>query len=117
ALVTMSYRQLTDIVAQEAQAFDVVVTGESVTRGKPDPEAFLTAAEQLGVDIERCVAIEDSRVGVAAALASGAATIAVQHLIPIPAAAGLSRITSLTQITLDDIAHVAAGQIIDTLAA
>ena len=55
-----------------ADAFgDHVYSGrEHVERGKPAPDLYLHAAEQLGVDIARCVIIEDSRVGATGALAS-----------------------------------------------
>ena len=43
--------------------FDVVVSCEDVSRGKPDPEPFLKAASLLGIDPERCVVIEDGEFG------------------------------------------------------
>ena len=60
-----------------ADAFgDHVYSGrEHVTRGKPAPDLYLYAAEQLRTPIERCVIIEDSRVGATGALASGARVI------------------------------------------
>lgn len=51
--------------------FDAIVTGRDVTRGKPDPEVFLTAAKKVGVDPDRCVVVEDAPPGVAAAHAGG----------------------------------------------
>ena len=48
---------------------------EHVDRGKPAPDIYLHAASQLGVAIEGCVIIEDSRVGATGALASGATVI------------------------------------------
>lgn len=48
---------------------------EHVGRGKPAPDLYLYAAAQLGVPIERCAIIEDSAVGAAGALASGARVI------------------------------------------
>src|SRR3954452_18755029 len=45
---------------------------EHVDRGKPEPDLYLHAADQLGVNIARCVILEDSAVGVTGALASGA---------------------------------------------
>ena len=52
---------------------DHVYSGrEHVERGKPAPDLYLHAARELGVDIDRTVILEDSRVGVAGALASGA---------------------------------------------
>lgn len=48
---------------------------EHVERGKPAPDIYLHAADQLGVAIRECVIVEDSRVGVTGALASGARVI------------------------------------------
>ena len=60
-----------------AGLFDVVVAGDEVERGKPAPDLFLAAAEKLGVPPERCVAVEDSPVGVESALAAGMTVVAV----------------------------------------
>jgi HAD superfamily hydrolase (TIGR01509 family) len=48
---------------------------EHVERGKPAPDLYLHAARQLGIAIDRCTIIEDSRVGATGALASGARVI------------------------------------------
>lgn len=48
---------------------------EHVERGKPAPDLYLHAAQELGVGIASCVIIEDSEVGVIGALASGATVI------------------------------------------
>jgi HAD superfamily hydrolase (TIGR01509 family) len=48
---------------------------EHVSRGKPAPDLYLHAADALGVPIERAVILEDSEIGVAGALASGATVI------------------------------------------
>jgi HAD superfamily hydrolase (TIGR01509 family) len=60
-----------------ADAFgDHIYSGrEHVARGKPAPDLYIFAAEQLGVDIRRSVILEDSEVGVTGALASGATVI------------------------------------------
>jgi HAD superfamily hydrolase (TIGR01509 family) len=60
-----------------SDAFAVTVAGDEIARGKPAPDMFLAAAAQLGVEPARCVAIEDSGPGVAAALAAGMITIGV----------------------------------------
>ncbi|MEV5974190.1 HAD family hydrolase [Streptomyces sp. NPDC051921] len=49
----------------------VVFSAEDVGRGKPAPDLFLHAAERMGVAPERCVVVEDSRLGVQAAVAAG----------------------------------------------
>jgi beta-phosphoglucomutase-like phosphatase (HAD superfamily) len=48
---------------------------EHVERGKPEPDLYLHAAGELGVDIGDCVIIEDSEIGATGALASGARVI------------------------------------------
>lgn len=86
ALVTMSWKRFaTEVVnALPAGAFDVSVVGDDVERGKPHPEPYLLAAERLGVDITKCLAIEDSPTGVASALAAGATVLAVPHHVDVP---------------------------------
>jgi beta-phosphoglucomutase len=49
----------------------VVVNGADVTRGKPDPQVFLIAAQRLGVGPGRCVVVEDAALGIQAAHAAG----------------------------------------------
>jgi beta-phosphoglucomutase len=57
--------------------FDVVVTGDDVTRKKPDPQIYEITAEKLGLPPERCVVLEDAPAGVASAKAAGAVCVAV----------------------------------------
>lgn len=51
--------------------FDAIVDGTMVVHSKPDPEIFLLAAHQLGVEPKLCVVFEDAEAGVKAALAAG----------------------------------------------
>jgi beta-phosphoglucomutase family hydrolase/PPOX class probable F420-dependent enzyme len=60
-------------------AFDIVVGEEDVTRGKPDPEGFLLAAERLGVPPGECVVIEDAPAGVEAARRGGMRCLGVHR--------------------------------------
>ena len=60
------------------ESFDVVLGGDDVDQGKPEPDIYLLAARRLRLPPENCVAIEDSPVGIAAAVASGSYTIAVR---------------------------------------
>lgn len=62
--------------------FRAQVSGQDVTRTKPDPAIFLLAAEQLGVDIRHCLVLEDSLSGVRAGYAAGAVTVMVPDLVP-----------------------------------
>ncbi|RDH73993.1 HAD family hydrolase [Mycolicibacterium moriokaense] len=54
-----------------------VVTGDDVSRLKPDPEVYLRALDLLGVDAESALAVEDSEVGLRAAAAARVATVVV----------------------------------------
>ncbi|MBN2423019.1 HAD family phosphatase [Candidatus Woesearchaeota archaeon] len=51
--------------------FDYVVGGNDVSNSKPDPEIFLNAAENLGLNKEECIVIEDSQNGLTAAKRAG----------------------------------------------
>ncbi len=53
------------------ERFQAVVSGMDVTRGKPDPQVFLIAAERLEIPPRQCVVVEDAPAGVAAARAAG----------------------------------------------
>lgn len=57
--------------------FQVRVGIDQVPRGKPAPDIYLEAARRLGIDPVRCLAIEDSRVGVRAAFSAGMHVVAV----------------------------------------
>jgi beta-phosphoglucomutase family hydrolase len=57
--------------------FHHVIDSSGVTRGKPDPEIYLKAADALGMDPGRCVVFEDSRNGIRAAQRAGTKVVAV----------------------------------------
>ncbi len=57
--------------------FAVLVSSESVARGKPHPDIFLAAAQQLGAAPAHCLVFEDSLVGVQAARAAGMRVLCV----------------------------------------
>jgi beta-phosphoglucomutase len=46
--------------------FEAIVDGESVTKGKPDPQGFLLCAKRLRVEAEQCVVVEDAEAGIKA---------------------------------------------------
>ncbi|WP_112680964.1 HAD family hydrolase [Micromonospora saelicesensis] len=102
ALVTSSPRALVEIALDTLgrDNFDTVVAGDEVVAAKPHPEPYLTAARLLGAQIERCVAIEDSPTGVASALASGAAVLAVPAEVALPSTVGVHQVESLTGVDL-----------------
>jgi len=84
-LVTMSYRRFVDPILRSLPpgTFDIVVTGDVVSRGKPHPEPYLTAARQLGVPAGDCLAIEDSNTGTRSAEAAGCTVLVVPHQVPV----------------------------------
>ena len=59
-----------------------MVTRDDAARGKPAPDIFLRAAALLGVAPERCLAVEDSAHGVAAAHAAGMGVVMVATQAP-----------------------------------
>ena len=85
-LVTMSWRRLLGAVVdlRPAGSFAATVAGDEVERGKPHPEPYLAAADLLGVEPARCVAIEDSPTGARSARAAGCAVLGVPHVVEIP---------------------------------
>jgi HAD superfamily hydrolase (TIGR01509 family) len=97
ALVTSTGRRLVEVALDTLgrENFDVVVCGDEVSLPKPDPEPYRTAARLLDVPIEECVAIEDSPAGVASAVASGAAVLAVPAELELPSTDGLHLRTTL----------------------
>lgn len=54
-----------------AECFEAIVDESAVSRGKPDPQVFLLAAERLGLHPAACVVIEDAPAGIEAALSGG----------------------------------------------
>ena len=62
--------------------FDVIVAGDEIKRGKPDPEIFQTAAERLGIPARSCVIFEDSAPGIEAAERSGGLAVLVPEVHP-----------------------------------
>ncbi|WP_432586068.1 HAD-IA family hydrolase [Streptomyces sp. HD1123-B1] len=73
ANATLAAARLTEVGLRPG----TLITADDITRGKPDPEPFLLAAERLGVDPARCVAFEDAPAGLASARAAGMRTVAL----------------------------------------
>ena len=81
-LASSSNRPVIDLVLRLAgwgKLFKATVSSEEVVRGKPAPDVYLEAAELLGVDPRRSVAIEDSHNGVLSAKAAGLRVIAIPN--------------------------------------
>jgi len=74
AVGSSSTRKLVDFILNKLNltyTFDQVITAEDINLSKPDPEIFLKAAAELGVNSRQCLVIEDSKLGVEAAKSAG----------------------------------------------
>ncbi|MFD5626726.1 HAD family hydrolase [Streptomyces sp. NPDC127072] len=78
AVVTSATRRLAEARLAEAGIRPkTLVTADDITRGKPDPEPYLLAARELGVDPACCVVFEDAPAGLQAGRAAGMTTVAL----------------------------------------
>lgn len=112
ALVTATRRHLVEVALTTIGVanFDVVVCGDDVSRTKPDPEPYRTAAALLGVPVGECVAIEDSPTGVASARAAGAVVVAVPCELDLSSLDGVVHVPSLTEVTIADLRRLVADR-------
>ncbi len=95
--------------------FDVIVSAEEVTRGKPDPEGFLLALNKLNdlwsepITAERCLVIEDSHWGLKAARAAGMRTVAVTNTYDAAQLKQADKVVArLDELTMDDLQRICA---------
>lgn len=105
ALVSASPRVLVDAVLKSIPegTFLFSLSADDVKNPKPDPEAYLKAAQQLDIDIENCLILEDSPTGVKAATASGAFVIAVPHFVQIEPRNRLRVVNSITELNFKNL--------------
>ena len=95
--------------------FVTIVAADHVTRGKPDPEGFLLALQQLqqtndSIVAGDCVVIEDAHWGLTAAIAAGMHTVAITNSYPADQLSMADRIVEqLDEITMDEL-HSLCGQ-------
>ena len=83
ALATSSRKEIAEEYLAHAKVlrfFDVVVCGDEVERGKPDPEIFLKAASELNCESGNCFIFEDSQNGLLAASAAGGIPILIKDI-------------------------------------
>ena len=112
AIVTSSDRKkMQSLYSQHPEfptLFDHIITGDMVTKAKPDPDCYLMGAKLLGIDIKDCIVVEDSRNGLIAGRESGARVIGI--------ATTLSReaVNELSDMTLDSIGQLSVEQMLNT---
>ena len=82
--------------------FRAIVSADEVTHGKPAPDVYLRAAEQLGVDPARCLVVEDSLNGVRAGKAAGMFVVLVPNP-SVPPADGAAELADRVIERLDDL--------------
>ena len=85
ALATSAPQENIDLILGElniGECFDCVVSGHEVAESKPSPEIYSLAARRLGADPRNCIVIEDSPLGIKAALAAGMKCLAVSNSHP-----------------------------------
>ncbi len=85
AIASAAPRANVELILSElgvSSLFDALVSYEDVTRGKPDPQVYLLAAERVSVAPLRCLVLEDAVAGVEGAKAAGMACIAVTSTHP-----------------------------------
>ncbi|MEV8595112.1 HAD family hydrolase [Streptomyces sp. NPDC052012] len=71
---------------------ELIFSSQDVGRGKPAPDLFLYAAERMGVAPERCVVVEDSPLGVRAAVAAGMDVYGFTAMTPAEKLGGATRL-------------------------
>ncbi len=80
AVATSSVREHAEIILGQlglTAACGAIAAGDEVTHGKPAPDIYRLAAQRLGIEPARCLALEDSQPGCYAAVAAGMKTIAI----------------------------------------
>ena len=87
--------------------FDKIVTGDMVTKAKPDPDCFLMGARQLGVDIKHCIVFEDSRNGLIAGRESGALVIGIVTTLD------RDTVSQLSDLTLDAVEQLTVERMLE----
>lgn len=104
AMVTSSdavkMAHLWELLPDLRQYFDTIIASEQVTRSKPDPEGYLKAAHNIGVDATNCIVVEDSLQGIKAGKSAGALTIGITETM------GRETIKGAADIIIDSISEL-----------
>lgn len=85
ALVTSSSQRKMNNVYRELphieSVFDVIITANDISKSKPNPECYKTAAQRLGFSVEECIVFEDSIAGVVAGKEAGMKVIGLSTTV------------------------------------
>lgn len=112
AIVTSSdNKKMQALYAQHPEfptLFDQIITGDMVSRAKPNPECFIVGAQRIGIDIKDCVVFEDSRNGLLAARESGARVIGIATTL------SFDEVATLSDLTVNAIDELTLKQVIDS---
>ncbi len=112
AIVTSSDRKkMQSLYSQHPEfstLFDCIITGDMVTKAKPDPDCFLMGAKLLGIDIKDCIVFEDSRNGLIAGRSSGARVIGVATTL------SADEVSQLSDMTIDAVSQLGVEQMLNT---
>jgi mannitol-1-/sugar-/sorbitol-6-phosphatase len=84
AIVTSAWRKLAEarLAAAGLPLPSVIIPVDEIQKGKPDPEGFLRAAEQLAVEPRHCLVFEDTRPGIDAGLRAGMHVVGLLTTLP-----------------------------------
>lgn len=106
AVATSSHQAIAEDYLKKAGVFDyfnVHVYGDKISKGKPDPEIFLKAADMLSLPASECVVLEDSPNGIIAGDAAGCKVIAVPDITELD-----DRVMGMTAACCKDLSEVIA---------
>jgi HAD superfamily hydrolase (TIGR01509 family) len=108
ALVTNSPRSLVDVALDMLgnHRFDVIICGDDVVRGKPDPYPYLRATELLGLTADAVLAVEDSPSGTQAAVDAQIPVLVVPSVVAVPEGPGRIFASSLLGATVEELRHL-----------
>lgn len=101
---------VTEIIGLQGK-FEAVIAAGDVSRGKPDPEVFLMAAERIATPPQNCVVFEDSFSGIEAGLAAGMTVVGIATTNPIDAIKGAGvhlAVNSFEELNLDSLIELAS---------
>ncbi len=87
-----------------ADLFNVIITGNDITKGKPDPQAFFMAADKMSAGPEGCVVFEDAVLGVEAAKRAGMRCVGIDRY-------GRPERLNKADLVVSDLGEIDAGKV------